>query len=158
MLNLVDVVVVAFSVRVSNELRSAHPRAAKYSVVITVIQSLVIGILSALLNWATRNKFAVIFTENIDMQKGVARLAYLLCITMVLNSVQQVISGVAVGGGWQALGIWTGMICGTLLQTIILLYIIYKTNWNTEVEQASERIQQWGAEMHSPAHPPNFSD
>nr|ABN05982.1 hypothetical protein MtrDRAFT_AC149204g24v2 [Medicago truncatula] len=35
------------------------------------------------------------------------------------------------------------MICGTVLQTAILVYIIYKTNWNKEVEQASERMKQW---------------
>ncbi|GMI69612.1 hypothetical protein like AT4G00350 [Hibiscus trionum] len=177
----------AISVRVSNELGSAHPRAAKYSVVIIVIQSLFIGILSALLILATRNKFAVIFTSSIEMQKAVAGLAHLLGITMVLNSVQPVISGVAVGGGWQALvayinlfcyyivglplgfflgyrshfgveGIWIGMICGTFLQTLILLYITYKTNWNTEVEQASERMRQWGAEMHAPDNGPNLSE
>ncbi|XP_039061408.1 protein DETOXIFICATION 34-like [Hibiscus syriacus] len=176
----------AISVRVSNELGSAHPRAVKYSVIITVIQSLLIGILSALAILATRNKFAVIFTSSIEMQKAVAHLAHLLGITMVLNSVQPVISGVAVGGGWQALvayvnlfcyyvvglplgfflgyhnhsgveGIWIGMICGTFLQTLILLYIIYKTNWNTEVEHASERMRQWGAEMRVPDNGTNQS-
>jgi len=30
-------------------------------------------------------------------------------------------------------GIWIGMICGTSLQTLILLYMIYITNWNKEV-------------------------
>ncbi|KAB1998905.1 hypothetical protein ES319_D12G122900v1 [Gossypium barbadense] len=166
----------AISVRVSNELGSGHPRAAKYSVIVIVVQSLLIGLLSALVIMATRNKFAIIFTDSVEMQKGVASLAHLLGITMVLNSVQPVISGVAVGGGWQALvayinlfcyyivglplgfflgyhihfgveGIWVGMICGTFLQTLILLYIIYQTNWNTEVEQASERMQQWGTEL-----------
>lgn len=36
---------------------------------------------------------------------------------------------------WKVLfqGIWVGMILGTVLQTIILVYIIYKTNWNKEV-------------------------
>lgn len=36
---------------------------------------------------------------------------------------------------WKILfqGIWVGMICGTVLQTAILIYIIYKTNWNKEV-------------------------
>lgn len=81
------------SVRVSNELGSGHPRAAKYSVIITVVQSLLIGLLSALLIMATRNKFAIIFTDSVEMQKGVASLAHLLGITMVLNSVQPVISG-----------------------------------------------------------------
>lgn len=36
-------------------------------------------------------------------------------------------------------GIWVGMICGTFLQTLILLYIIYQTNWNTEVGHSSPK-------------------
>ena len=82
-----------FSVRVSNELGSAHPRAAKYSVFVTVVQSLLIGILSAVIILATRNKFAIIFTDSKEMQEAVAHLAHFLGITMVLNSVQPVISG-----------------------------------------------------------------
>jgi Na+-driven multidrug efflux pump len=30
-------------------------------------------------------------------------------------------------------GIWIGMIIGTCLQTLILVFIVYKTNWNKEV-------------------------
>ncbi|XP_065859333.1 protein DETOXIFICATION 34 [Euphorbia lathyris] len=162
----------AISVRVSNELGSAHPRAAKYSVLITCAQSLLIGIFFATSVLVTKDHFAIIFTDSIEMRKAVSRLAYLLGITMILNSVQPVISGVAVGGGWQALvayinlfcyyvvglplgfflgyrtslhvqGIWLGMIFGTFLQTLILIYIIYKTNWNKEVEDTSERMKRW---------------
>ncbi|CAK9328834.1 unnamed protein product [Citrullus colocynthis] len=170
----------AISVRVSNELGSGHPRAAKYSVIVTIIESLCIGLLFAALILATKDYFAVIFTESKEMQEAVSRLAFLLGITMVLNSVQPVISGVAVGGGWQALvayinlfcyyvvglpfgfllgyktslgveGIWIGMICGTFLQTMILLFIVYKTNWNKEVEQTSERMKRWmGKDSMSP--------
>ncbi|XWS32159.1 hypothetical protein CRYUN_Cryun23aG0137100 [Craigia yunnanensis] len=68
----------AISVRVSNELGSAHPRAAKYSVFVTVVQSLLIGILSAVIILATRNKFAIIFTDSKEMQKAVAHLAHFL--------------------------------------------------------------------------------
>ncbi|XAR54046.1 hypothetical protein NMG60_11029030, partial [Bertholletia excelsa] len=164
----------AISVRVSNELGSKHPRAAKYSVFVTVTESLLIGIFFMSVIMTTRNHFAVIFTDSKEMQKAVAHHAYLLAITMVLNSVQPVISGVAVGGGWQALvayinlfcyyivglplgfllgyktslrveGIWIGMICGTLLQTLILLFITYKTNWNEEVAQAEERLRHWSS-------------
>ncbi|KAL8114147.1 hypothetical protein AgCh_021133 [Apium graveolens] len=164
----------AISVRVANELGSGHPRAAKYSVIVMVTQSLLIGILLMSLIMITRNHFAVIFTDSTELQQAVARLAYLLAITMVLNSVQTVISGVAVGGGWQGLvayinlgcyyifglplgfllgykahlgvqGIWMGMISGTSLQTVILLIIIWKTNWDTEVEEASQRMRKWGA-------------
>ncbi|XP_061361235.1 protein DETOXIFICATION 34 [Gastrolobium bilobum] len=165
----------AISVRVSNELGSGHPRAAKYCVIVTVVESLIIGIISAGIILIAKDDFAVIFTDSKEMQKAVSKLASLLGITMILNSVQPVISGVAVGGGWQGLvayinlfcyyiiglpfgfllgykwgyrvqGIWTGMIFGTVLQTAILLYIIYKTNWNKEVEQASERMRKWTGE------------
>ncbi|KAM7274568.1 hypothetical protein ACFE04_016434 [Oxalis oulophora] len=171
----------AISVRVSNELGSARPRAAKFSVIVTVVQSLIIGIIFAIIIMASRNYFAVIFTSSKQMRKAVAHLAPLLGLTMILNSVQPVISGVAVGGGWQALvayinlfcyyvvglpfgfllgnktslgveGIWLGMIFGTFLQTLILLYIVYKTNWNTEVEQANERMQKWGATASDEQH------
>ncbi|XP_058741939.1 protein DETOXIFICATION 34-like [Vicia villosa] len=162
----------AVSVRVSNELGSGHPRAAKYSVVVTTIEALMIGLVSAIIVIITKDRFAVIFTDSKEMQEAVSKLASLLGVTMILNSVQPVLSGVAVGGGWQALvayinlfcyyivglplgfllgykagyrvkGIWVGMILGTVLQTVILVYIIYRTNWNKEVEQASERMKQW---------------
>ncbi|KAH7841654.1 hypothetical protein Vadar_032715 [Vaccinium darrowii] len=165
----------AISVRVSNELGLGHPRAAKYSVYVTVFQSFLMGIVFMVLILATRNYFAVIFTSSEDMQQAVAKLAYLLGITMVLNSVQPVISGVAVGGGWQALvayinlgsyyvfglpfgyvlgyvanlgvqGLWLGMIAGTALQTLILLFVLYKTNWNNEAELTSDRMKKWGGQ------------
>lgn len=50
-----------------------------------------------------RDYFSIIFTNSKDLQEAASRLAYLLGVTMVLNSGQPVISGVAVGGGWQAL-------------------------------------------------------
>ncbi|XP_022147464.1 protein DETOXIFICATION 34-like [Momordica charantia] len=162
----------AISVRVSNELGSGHPRAAKYCVVVTVVESLLIGILFATVVVATKDYFSLIFTDSERMQQAVSHLAFLLGATMLLNSVQPVISGVAVGGGWQALvacinlfcyyivglplgfflgykmglgveGIWIGMISGTSLQTVFLLFIVYRTNWDKEVKQASERMKKW---------------
>nr|GMC94476.1 protein DETOXIFICATION 35-like [Ipomoea batatas] len=84
----------AISVRVSNELGLGHPRATKYSVYVTVFQSLLIGILCTVIVLATRNHMAIIFTDSKEMQQAVAKLAGLLGITMVLNSVQPVISGI----------------------------------------------------------------
>ncbi|XP_020112900.1 protein DETOXIFICATION 35-like [Ananas comosus] len=165
----------AISVRVSNELGSGRPRATMHAVIVVVIQSLAFGLLAMVLILAFRNNFAVIFTSDAELQKAVADIAYLLAVTMVLNSIQPVISGVAVGGGWQALvayinlgcyyifglplgfllgylfhwgvqGIWAGMLCGTTLQTLILLYIVWKTDWKAEAEQALERVRLWGGQ------------
>ncbi|XP_072964747.1 protein DETOXIFICATION 35-like [Typha angustifolia] len=168
----------AISVRVSNELGSGRPRATKYAVMVVVIQSLALGLLAMAIILVSRNHFAVIFTGDKELQRAVAKIAYLLAVTMVLNSVQPVISGVAVGGGWQGLvayinlgcyyifglplgfflgfffklgvqGIWAGMLCGTALQTLILLYIVWKTNWKAEAAQASERVRLWGGQVDS---------
>ncbi|KAM3319950.1 protein DETOXIFICATION 35 isoform X1 [Capsicum chacoense] len=165
----------AISVRVSNELGLGHPRATKYSVYMTVFQSLLIGILCMVIVLVARDHLAIIFSSSKEMQKAVADLAFLLGITMVLNSVQPVISGVAIGGGWQALvayinlgcyyifglplgyllgyaaklgtkGLWLGMIAGAALQTFILLIILYKTNWSREVEDTTKRMHKWGGQ------------
>ncbi|KAJ1255057.1 hypothetical protein BS78_K294000 [Paspalum vaginatum] len=161
----------AISVRVSNELGSGRPRAAKFAVTAVIVQSLAIGLVAMALILAYRNSFAVLFTADRDMQAAVSEVAYLLAVTMVLNSVQPVISGVAIGGGWQALvayinlgcyyafglplgyllhlgpqGIWAGMLCGTALQTMILLVVIWKTDWEAEAAQANERISAWSGE------------
>ncbi|KAJ6301440.1 hypothetical protein OIU77_015691 [Salix suchowensis] len=170
----------AISVRVSNELGLGHPEAAKYSVYVTVLQSLVIGLVCMAVVLVAKDYFAYIFTSSKVMQVATSKLAFILAITMVLNSVQPVISGVAIGGGWQALvayinigcyyvfglplgfllgykanlgvevvclrfvGVWGGMLCGTALQTLFLLIILYKTNWKKEVAQTADRMRKWG--------------
>ncbi|PWZ28100.1 Protein DETOXIFICATION 34 [Zea mays] len=163
----------AISVRVSNELGSGRPRATKYAVAVVLAQSLALGLLAMALVLATRGRFPAIFTGDRQLQKAVSSIAYLLAVTMVLNSIQPVISGVAVGGGWQAVvayinlgcyyafglplgfifgylfrfgvkGIWAGMLCGTALQTAILSYIVWTTDWEAEASLALERVRIWG--------------
>ena len=85
----------SLSIRVSNELGLGHPWATKYSVYITVFQSLLIGILCMIIVLAVKNHLAIFFTNSKDLQQAVADLAWLLGITMLLNSVQPVISGIA---------------------------------------------------------------
>ncbi|PIN05160.1 putative membrane protein, predicted efflux pump [Handroanthus impetiginosus] len=171
-------------VRVSNELGLGRPRAAKYSVYVTLFQSLLIGILCMIVVVATRNYFAMVFTNSENMRHAVAHLSGLLGITMLLNSIQPVISGVAIGGGWQALvayinlgcyyifglpfgyvlgyvahlgvmGIWGGMIAGLALQTLLLCYVLYRTNWTKEVEQTTERMRKWGGQDTAIERPSN---
>jgi MATE family multidrug resistance protein len=165
----------AISVRVSNELGSGRPRAAKHAVAAVVAQSLAMGLVAMAVVLAYRNSFAALFTGDREMQAAVGKVACLLAATMVLNSVQPVISGVAIGGGWQALvayinlgcyyafglplglclgfslrlgpkGIWAGMLCGTALQTAALLLVIWNTDWEAEAAQANDRIRAWGGD------------
>ncbi|XP_062000280.1 protein DETOXIFICATION 35-like [Rosa rugosa] len=164
----------AISIRVSNELGMGHPRAAKYSICVAVLQSLVVGILSMTFIFISRDYIASVFTDSKVMQQAVARLAYFLGVNMLLSSVAQVLTGVAVGGGWQVMvayinlaayylfglplaiflgfkanlgpmGLYGGIICGSALQILFLLIMTSRTNWDNEVKQTTKRIKKWGS-------------
>ncbi|KAL2543279.1 root hair specific 2 [Abeliophyllum distichum] len=165
----------AISVRVSNELGAAHPRTAKFSVVVVVISSFVIGLVLSLFLIIFRRQYPSWFSENTAVKKKVYELTPLLAFSIIVNNIQPALSGVAIGAGWQAIvayvniacyylfgipiglilgykldmgvkGIWYGMISGTIIQTIVLFCIVYRTNWNKEASVAASRIKQWGGE------------
>ncbi|XP_038705162.1 protein DETOXIFICATION 40-like [Tripterygium wilfordii] len=169
----------AASVRVANELGSRHPKSAAFSVIIVNSVSLIISIIIAIIVFALRDVISYAFTEGEEVAAAVSDLCPLLAITIILNSVQPVLSGVAVGCGWQAFvayvnvgcyylvgiplgvllgfyfnlgakGIWSGMICGTSLQTIILLWVTFRTDWNKEVEASLKRLDRWEREDKKP--------
>uniref|UniRef100_A0A7N0T602 Protein DETOXIFICATION n=1 Tax=Kalanchoe fedtschenkoi TaxID=63787 RepID=A0A7N0T602_KALFE len=165
----------AISVRVSNELGAAHPRTAKFSVVVVVIESMLIALLLCLILMLTRSQYPSLFTDSSAVKSLVYKLTPLLATSIVINDVQPVLSGVAIGAGWQAFvayvnigsyyffgipmglllgfkfglgveGIWVGMMSGTIVQTLVLFLMIYKTNWNKEASIATDRIKKWGGE------------
>ncbi|PNT25478.1 hypothetical protein POPTR_008G187100v4 [Populus trichocarpa] len=163
----------AISVRVSNELGAAHPRTAKFSLVVATLASLMIGLVIALILVLARNLYPDLFTNDAGVKELVKELTPLLAVCIIINNVQPVLSGVAIGAGWQAAvayvnigcyyifgiplglilgfwlqmgvqGIWIGMLTGTAVQTAVLFWMIGKTNWNTEASAAEERIRKWG--------------
>ncbi|KAM3371366.1 hypothetical protein ACQJBY_018654 [Aegilops geniculata] len=163
----------AVSVRVSNELGANRPKAARFSMIIAVLTSATIGavFLAVFLIW--RTELPRFFSDNDRVVGGAAKLGYLLAASIFLNSIQPVLSGVAIGAGWQtlvafinivcyylfgiplgvlfgfklklgALGIWVGMPIGTLLQTAILITICFRAKWENQAMLAKERIRKWG--------------
>ncbi|KAL2498338.1 MATE efflux family protein [Abeliophyllum distichum] len=91
----------AISVRVSNELGAGNARAAKFSVIVVSITSMLIGVVCMAVVLSTRDYFPYLFTNSDAVAKEVTRLAILLGLTVLLNSLQPVLSGVAVGA-WMA--------------------------------------------------------
>ncbi|KAJ7948128.1 Protein DETOXIFICATION [Quillaja saponaria] len=162
----------AASVRVSNELGAGHPKSAAFSVVIVTASSLFICVIFAILVLVLRHVMSYAFTSGTEVSDAVSELAPFLAVTVVLNGIQPVLSGVAVGCGWQAFvayvnvgcyyiigipmgallgfkfnmgakGIWLGMIGGILTQTLVLLWVTFRTDWNKEVEKAKDRLDKW---------------
>ncbi|KAL5982327.1 hypothetical protein ACLOJK_016398 [Asimina triloba] len=92
----------ATGVRVSNELGAGNGRGAKFATVVAVVTSSIIGAFFFALVLTFHDKFALIFTTSKPVMKAADELAILLAFTILLNSVQPILSGVAVGSGWQA--------------------------------------------------------
>ncbi|OWM73145.1 hypothetical protein CDL15_Pgr001259 [Punica granatum] len=157
------------SVRVSNELGRGNAKAAKFSIKVIMSTSVSIGVFFWIFCLVFDRQIAHIFTSEEDIAEEVASLSVLLAFTILLSSIQPVLSGVAVGAGRQSMvayvnigcyyvigvplgvvlgyvanlqvqGIWIGMTIGGAMQTLVLGVITYRTNWDEQVLKASKRL------------------
>lgn len=81
------------SVRVSNELGAAHPRTAKFSVVVVVLSSFVIGLFLSLILIIFRKQYPSLFTNSEEVKRVVYGLTPLLATCLVINNIQPALSG-----------------------------------------------------------------
>ncbi|XVF60770.1 hypothetical protein PTKIN_Ptkin08bG0075100 [Pterospermum kingtungense] len=164
----------AASVRVSNELGAGHPKLARFSVIVVNATSISISVVFSAIVLIFRVGLSQAFTSDAEVIKAVSDLTPLLAISVFLNGIQPILSGVAIGSGWQHIvayvnlityyiiglpigcvlgfktslgvaGIWWGMIIGVVLQTATLIILTVRTNWNIEVEKADERLKNSAA-------------
>ncbi|OIV93047.1 hypothetical protein TanjilG_20709 [Lupinus angustifolius] len=163
----------AVGVRVANELGAGNGKGAKFATKVAVMTSFIISVFFWLLIMNFRSKFAYMFSSSEVVIEEVNKLSPLLGFTILLNSVQPVLSGVAVGSGWQKYvayinlgcyygiglplgyllgfvfnlgveGIWAGLIFGgTAVQTLILTVITIQCDWDKEAEKARLHLRKW---------------
>nr|CAB3499083.1 unnamed protein product [Digitaria exilis] len=101
----------AASVRVSNELGAGNPKSAAFSVVVVTVFSLIASVIISVIILLCRDYLSYIFTEGEDVSRAVSQLTPLLALTLILNGIQPVLSGVAVGCGWQAFVAYVNVGC-----------------------------------------------
>lgn len=145
----------ATGVRVAIELGAGNLKGAFFSMKVSLCNSVAVGTLFFALVIAIPEKIATIFTSSTSVIKMVDELSTFLAITILINCIQPILSGVAVGFGRQASvayvnigsyylvgvplgiifrsllklgfkGMWAGLITGTVVQTLILFAIVYK--------------------------------
>ncbi|XP_013671837.2 protein DETOXIFICATION 23 [Brassica napus] len=162
----------AASVRVSNEIGSGNSKGAKFATMIVVLTSLSVGVILFFVFLFLSGRVSYIFTTSELVAAQVADLSPILAFSILLNSVQPVLSGVAVGGGWQKYvtyvnlacyylvgiptgiflgyvvdlqvkGVWLGMIFGILVQTCVLTIMTMKTDWDKQVSVSQRRLNRW---------------
>jgi len=88
-----DLLLVCCRVRVANELGAGNGKGARFATIVSSITSLVIGLFFWVLIMGLHDKFALIFTSSSVVLDAVDNLSVLLAFTILLNSIQPVLSG-----------------------------------------------------------------
>ncbi|XP_077226399.1 protein DETOXIFICATION 20-like [Tasmannia lanceolata] len=162
----------ATCVRVANELGRGDAKAAKFAISVVSSTSLAIGVVFFVLFLVFGKAISYVFTSSEEVAEEVSSLRVYVAFSVLLNSIQPVLSGVALGAGWQSIvayinigcyyvigiplglllgyltslqvrGIWIGMICGIAAQTFVLICITQRTDWDLQVEKAKARLDRW---------------
>ncbi|KAL6999534.1 Protein DETOXIFICATION 19 [Sarracenia purpurea var. burkii] len=152
----------AASTRVSNELGSGNPDRAKHVMSVTLKLSLLLALVVVLALASGHNIWAGFFSDSPIIIEKFASLTPFLLVSIILDSIQGVLSGVARGCGLQHLavyanlgtfycigmpisfilafklklyaqGLWIGLICGLSCQAGSLLLLTKLSKW-TRIE------------------------
>ncbi|KAJ9170409.1 hypothetical protein P3X46_018518 [Hevea brasiliensis] len=83
----------ATGVRVANELGAGNGKGAKFATVVSVTTSIIMGLIFCVLIMIFHDQLAWIFTTSVPVLNAVSQLSVLLAFTVLLNSVQPILSG-----------------------------------------------------------------
>ncbi|MED6221303.1 Protein DETOXIFICATION 18 [Stylosanthes scabra] len=149
----------AASTRVSNELGAGHPDHANRAMRVTLTLSVLLGLCFVLALVFGHDIWIQMFSSSSKIKEEFASITPLLAISILLDSIQGVLSGVIRGCGRQHLaayvnlatfyliglpiscllgfktslqfkGLWIGLICGMVCQSGALLFFTWRANWS----------------------------
>ncbi|MED6193529.1 hypothetical protein PIB30_020499 [Stylosanthes scabra] len=159
----------ATSTRISNELGAGNPEAARIVVLAAMCLAIVeTSVVSATL-FACRGIFGYVFSSEKEVVDYVTVMAPLICLSVIFDSMQGFLSGVARGCGWQHLGVyvnlgafylcgipaaitlafwvklrgiglWVGIQTGSFFQVSLLAIITSCINWEQQAIKARTRL------------------
>ncbi|KAM0908016.1 hypothetical protein ACQ4PT_015731 [Festuca glaucescens] len=156
----------AISTRVSNELGAGRPNAARLAVRVVVFLAITEGLLIGLLLICIRYVWGHAYSDVEEVVTYVAQMMLIISVSNFFDGIQCVLSGVARGCGWQKIGawinlsayyivgipsayliafvlhvggtgLWLGIICGLMVQVLLLMAITIFTDWDKEVHLRS---------------------
>ncbi|KAL6646799.1 hypothetical protein ACP70R_015493 [Stipagrostis hirtigluma subsp. patula] len=159
----------AISTRVSNELSAGRAQAARLAAQMVVLLALTVGVSEGVVIVLVRNVWGYAYSNEEEVTKYIARMMPVLAVSFLLDGQQCVLSGVVRGCGRQkagafvnlaayylagipaafifafvchlgGMGLWFGILCGLVVQMLLLLSITLSTNWNKEALKAKDRV------------------
>ncbi|KAH9771031.1 protein DETOXIFICATION 25 [Citrus sinensis] len=115
----------ASCVRVSNELGRGNAKATKFSIKVILSISACLGVIWVAVGAGMQSTVAFVNLGSyyfVGVPTGVL-LAYVANLGVT--------------------GLWIGLLGGIVIQTIILSFIIWRTDWDDQVNKASQRLNKW---------------
>jgi MATE family multidrug resistance protein len=125
---------------VANELGAGNGKRARFAMIISVTQSLIIGIIISVLIYFLLDQIGWMFSSSETVLKAVNNLSILLSFAILLNSVQPVLSGVAVGSGWQSLVAFINLGCYYFIGLPLGIVMGWMFKFGVKVSQFSQFI------------------
>ncbi|TKW38658.1 hypothetical protein SEVIR_1G129932v4 [Setaria viridis] len=159
----------ALSTRVSNEHGAGRPHVAHLATQVVMFLAFSVCVSEGILMVLARNLLGYAYSNDEDVAKYAARVMPVLAVCILFDGLQTVLSGVVRGCGRQKLGavinlvayyvagipaafffafvchlggmgLWFGLLCGLVVQMLLLLSISICTNWNGEVLRAKDGV------------------
>ncbi|EOY13050.1 MATE efflux family protein ALF5 [Theobroma cacao] len=160
----------AASTRVSNELGAGNPNRAKHAMEVTLKLSVLLALAVVLTLAFGHDVWAGFFSDSRSIIKKFAEMTPLLAVSIAIDAIQGILSGVARGCGWQHLavwanlgtfyligmpiagvlgfkfklyvkGLWIGLICGLSCQAGTLTLITLHRKW-TKIDLPADRNKE----------------
>ncbi|KAJ7528749.1 hypothetical protein O6H91_15G017200 [Diphasiastrum complanatum] len=160
--------------RVSNELGAGRPIVAQSAVLVALSLAVVDALSVASLLLSIRHVWGWAFSNEAEVVRYVAAMMPFIACVAVMDAIQGVLSGIARGCGWQAIGafanlgayyivglpiavllafffhlngqgLWIGVLCGISTQMVLLLVITLRLNWETQARKALSRVYMSGS-------------
>ncbi|KAG5528039.1 hypothetical protein RHGRI_028841 [Rhododendron griersonianum] len=157
------------STRVSNELGVGNSWAAPLSVCTVMVLAVAEAIMVSAALFCCRSILGYAYSGEKEVVDYVREMTSLLCLSIIMDSLTAILSGIARGSGWQHIGTyvnfgayylvgiplaivlgffqnlrgegnWGGIVTGTILQVILLTSATCLTNWQDQANKARERI------------------
>lgn len=157
------------STRVSNELGAGHPEAARLAAWVATFLAVIEVVIASTILFSCKSILGYAFGEEKEVVDYVEEMIPLLSLSIMIDCLAALFSGVARGVGWQHIGayvnfggyylcgipmafflafvlnwrgkgLWIGLTTGSLLQSCMLMLITFFTDWKKQARKATERV------------------
>ncbi|KAM3215459.1 hypothetical protein ACQJBY_067465 [Aegilops geniculata] len=159
----------AISTRVSNELGAGRPDAARLATQVIMVLGIVSSVSVAIAIILVRNLWGYAYSNDKEVVEYISRIMPIIAVAFLFDDMQCVLSGIVRGCGLQSIGsyvnlsayylvgipaalcfafvyhlggvgLWMGITCALVVQTVLFMSITLCTNWDKQALKARDRV------------------